>query len=145
MQFFSVIGPLATIAGLVTATVIPDNRANIGRISDPLRYSSRGPNVAKRADAGFYFCTSADYEGLCFRDQSPYGTCGMCFVLIESPSCAAISQEEHYFSAMWNRKCWRQIWNLVTVEDDLKAVPDQFGDTVSSASVNEGSRCTLFR
>ncbi|MCJ1468084.1 hypothetical protein MMC07_006711 [Pseudocyphellaria aurata] len=129
MQIISIISPLAAIAGLVSAagpfrgvgfpnrlnpgpvvfpSVAPNDRENIGRISDPVAHSSRKGNIAKRADAGFYFCTNAEYTGLCFRDQSPFGTC-------------------------------------VTVEDDLASVPDQFGDTVSSVSVNLGSRCTLFR
>lgn len=113
MQIFSIIGPLATIAGLVSAAVtahgrlpfrlnapghrpsnlnpgpvvlpppvMPNGRENIGRISDPLAHSSRKGNLAKRADPGFYFCTNAEYTGLCFRDQSAFGTCGMCPILI---------------------------------------------------------------
>ena len=115
MQFFSIIGPLAAIAGLASAVVIPQDsemssqignpvehsshegkegkvvkRTNVmnptdpnmmGRISDPLRYASpvvQVAKVAKRAEPGFYFCNHADYKGLCFRDQSPFGTCGMC-------------------------------------------------------------------
>lgn len=120
MQFLSIIGPMVAIAGLVSASVLPvlpilreqeKERQQMGRISNPLAYSSRPqPPVSaiKRADAGFYFCTNADFQGLCFRDQSPFGTC-------------------------------------VTVEDDLLGVPDQFGNTVSSASVDSGSQCVLFR
>lgn len=118
MQFFSIIGPLAAIAGLASAVVIPQDtemisqtgnlveyssgggkegkvakraaamkptdREMIGRIANPLRYASpmgnggNGGKVAKRAEPGFYFCNNADYKGLCFRDQSPFGTCGMC-------------------------------------------------------------------
>ncbi|MCJ1427237.1 hypothetical protein MMC29_005140 [Sticta canariensis] len=146
MQFFSIIGPLAAIAGLASAVVIPQapemnsqagksveysshegkegkvakrttvmnptDRNMIGRISNPLRYASppvgQGAKVAKRAEPGFYFCNHADYKGLCFRDQSTFGTC-------------------------------------VTVEDDLNDAPDQFGNSVSSVSVNDGTHCTLYR
>lgn len=97
MQFFSVIGTLATIASLVSATAIPatpEDRQMMGRISNPLLHSSRPGNIAKR-DTGLYFCTDADYEGLCYRDKSAAGTCGMCPVLVGLPSCAAIFQEEH--------------------------------------------------
>lgn len=97
MQFFSVIGSLATIAGFVSATVIPEDREMIGRIPNPLLYSSRVGNTAKRAFAGFYFCADADYQGLCYRDQSALGTCGMCFVLVGLLSCAAMFQNEHSF------------------------------------------------
>lgn len=96
MQFFSVIGPLAAIAGLVSAAMIPTasleslshERAAatmdptdpkmIGRIANPLDYASPMGKFAKRAEPGFYFCNHADYRGLCFRDRSAFGTCGMC-------------------------------------------------------------------
>ena len=102
MQFLSIIGPMVAIAGLVSASVLPvlpilreqeKERQQMGRISNPLAYSSRPqPPVSaiKRADAGFYFCTNADFQGLCFRDQSPFGTCGMYQVLVGLLSCVAI-------------------------------------------------------
>lgn len=77
MQFFSIIGPLAAIAGLASAIVIPTDptdRQMAGRIRYPLQHAAP---MTKRAEPGFFFCNSADYKGLCFRDQSPFGTCGM--------------------------------------------------------------------
>ncbi|MCJ1422463.1 hypothetical protein MMC29_000343 [Sticta canariensis] len=75
MQFFSIICPLAAIAGLVSAVMIPTGPGMIGRIANPLEYSSREGKVVKRAEPGFYFCNEPDYKGLCFRDQSAFGTC----------------------------------------------------------------------
>ena len=73
MQFFSIIGPLAAIAGLASAVVIPqDPKVKvISQNGNLVEFSSRGGEEGKVAN-------DADYKGLCFRDQSPFGTCGMC-------------------------------------------------------------------
>lgn len=91
MRFFSIIGPLATLAAVVSTLAVHQGTHRIGRISNPLEYSSRGGSVIKRADPGMSFCTDADSQGLCYKDVSAFGTCGTCPVLAELPCCAAIS------------------------------------------------------